>query len=194
MNIPSAVLDLKSSDPSEKTLEILNLLAVEPNLSQRDIAHASGVSLGMVNLVLRRLARTGYLKVTNLDGRKMRYLLTAKGLTSKSNRAYQYVLRSIRAYNQLLGHVERVIAAQIAQNKTHFVIDGEGEIADLVSTVLRAKGDRIQFQFAKDRKSTRNVADEVVIQCNIDNRPVEGISVLETLISAYPPASRGGTL
>lgn len=150
------------------------------------------MSLGMVNLVLRRLVKTGYLKTINLDGRKMRYLLTAKGLASKSNRAYQYVLRSIRAYNQLLSHVERVIAAQIAQHKTRFLIDGEGEIADLVSTVLRAKGDRIQFQFVKKGDVTRGTADEVLIKCNIDDRPVEGISVLETLILAFPPASQGG--
>ena len=191
MNSSLATPDLNAADPSKKTLEILNLLAAQPNLSQRDIATASGMSLGMVNLVLKRLAKTGYLKIVNMDGRKMRYLLTAKGLANKSNRAYHYVLRSIRTYNQLLSHVERVIAGQIAQKKTRFVIDGKGEIADMVSTVLRAKGEDIHFRYADENAANAQNSEEVTIKCNIENKPVEGISVLETLILAFPPAFTG---
>jgi DNA-binding Lrp family transcriptional regulator len=195
MNIPASALasqESDSTDQSEKTLEILNLLASQPNLSQRDIASASGMSLGMVNLVLRRLAKTGYLKIVNLDGRKMRYLLTAKGIANKSNRAYEYVLRSVRTYNQLLNHVEKIISNQIKEGKKNFVIDGNGEIADLVAVILNSKGGQINFRYADGRAPAPTHDDEVTIKCNIQNKPVEGISVLETLILAFPSESNGG--
>ncbi len=69
-----------SAPSSTKSLEVLKLLAETSDLSQRDIALRSGASLGMVNLVLRRLVRTGYIKIVNMDRRKVRYILTAKGL------------------------------------------------------------------------------------------------------------------
>ncbi|MEA2082477.1 MAG: winged helix-turn-helix transcriptional regulator, partial [Elusimicrobiota bacterium] len=66
------------------------LLAVESGeaSSQRKLAGKLNVSLGMVNLCLRRLIKQGYIKTHGLNKRKVQYLLTPKGFTEKMKKTY----------------------------------------------------------------------------------------------------------
>jgi len=64
------------------------LLAVESGeaSSQRKLAGKLNVSLGMINLCLRRLIKQGYVKTHGLNKRKVKYLLTPKDYYKKVKR------------------------------------------------------------------------------------------------------------
>jgi DNA-binding Lrp family transcriptional regulator len=163
-------------------IRILTILADGHHVSQRRLAELSGLSDGMVNLLLRRLTKTGYIKIINLSRRKMRYLLTPKGISEKTNRSYQYLLRAVQTYRQIHDRIAEFVADQLAQGKTRFVVAGEGEIAELVKLVLRSQGDRIQFTAAGHTEELPATDGAVLIHCDINNEPVEGISVLEAVL------------
>ena len=48
-------------------------------ISQRDLARRTGFSVGLVNAVLKKLVRTGYVKTSHLNRRSLEYLLTPSG-------------------------------------------------------------------------------------------------------------------
>jgi EPS-associated MarR family transcriptional regulator len=84
----------------EIRLRILRELEREPKLSQRDLAHVLGVSIGKTNYCLRALVDKGFVKVENFrkSGNKLAYAyqLTPRGITDKVKltRAYLKIKQS----------------------------------------------------------------------------------------------------
>ena len=115
----------------DKEYRLLDVLARDGGLSQRQVAKETGLSLGMVNLILGRLVKTGAIKVVNLNGRTARYLLTPSGVAEKTRCAYEYLQRTIGTFRDLRARIDELIAELHEQGIREFVIDGEGEVADI---------------------------------------------------------------
>ena len=179
------------SSISSNDLRILDILANAGDLSQRQLAQRASLSVGMINLLLRRLALTGCIKVINLDRRKVRYMLTAKGMREKAIRSYHYLVRSLRAYHYFQDYLELIINKQIELGQTQFVIDGEGEIAELFKVILQRKGNAVKFRSVRDSNRPPQPGLEIVLNCNLNNHAVEGISVLEELLNSHSQSLKG---
>ena len=80
-----ALIEPASDDSDAARLAVLRLLAEQPQLSQRDLAVALGVSLGKTNYVLHALLDKGLLKVRNFRRSDNKvayaYVLTPRGMT-----------------------------------------------------------------------------------------------------------------
>jgi DNA-binding MarR family transcriptional regulator len=85
----------------EHDLRILEALAENPEVTQAGLATRLGVAVGSVNWYLKRLIRKGYIKVTHLQRRRLKYLVTPKGLARKGHLALQYMEASLRVYREL---------------------------------------------------------------------------------------------
>ena len=69
------------------------LLKERPNASQRDIAKAIGMSLGMTNSLLKRFSDKGYLYL-KISQRNIQYILTPAGMNELTHRSYRYFKRT----------------------------------------------------------------------------------------------------
>ena len=56
---------------------ILEELEKNPDVTQRDLSEKTGLSLGMVNLLLKKFVKKGFVKLEKLNSRSFRYILTA---------------------------------------------------------------------------------------------------------------------
>jgi DNA-binding MarR family transcriptional regulator len=63
----------------EHEYEVLNHLQENEITTQRRISKRTGLSLGAVNLLLKKMARKGLIKIEKLNSRTMRYILTPQG-------------------------------------------------------------------------------------------------------------------
>lgn len=85
--------------------KILKLLEEDPQLSQRDLARALGVSLGKANYCLQALMDKGLVKVNNFKNHRNKqaymYLLTSKGLTEKARATVRFLDRKVAEYEAL---------------------------------------------------------------------------------------------
>jgi DNA-binding MarR family transcriptional regulator len=178
---------LGSADPTSvagNDLKVLEIIAQSSAVSQRDLAAHSGLSLGMVNLVLKRLVKTGYIQIGMLDRRKMRYFLTPQGLAAKYHRAHDYLSRTIRVYEAYREGINKIIQEQIQNGHTRFVIYGEGDLVDLVKVVLRERDGKVSFRVCAPSNEMMHASDEVPLLCYLpDKNPLHGISVLETILN-----------
>ena len=66
---------------------VISEVAREPGQTQREISRKVGLSLGMTNALLLRLARKGYIKMKQLDWKRTEYLLTLKGAMEKTRKS-----------------------------------------------------------------------------------------------------------
>jgi len=99
-------------DPAH--LGVLRLLEASPSRSQREVAHALGMSLGKVNYVLRALLSKGFVKVQNFRNSKNKrgyaYLLTPEGVAAKAELTRSFLARKIEEYDALRREIERLRA------------------------------------------------------------------------------------
>ena len=86
-------------DASE--LALMREIAREPIQTQRDLSHGTGLSLGMTNLLLKRLTRKGLIKASQLDWKRTQYLLTPKGALEKTRKTYDYARYTVRLFRQI---------------------------------------------------------------------------------------------
>ncbi|MBE0621241.1 MAG: MarR family EPS-associated transcriptional regulator [Burkholderiales bacterium] len=91
------------TDPQR--LELLKLLQEQPQMSQRDLAQAMGVSLGKANYCLNALMEKGLVKLerfrTNPDKRNYAYLLTPAGLKEKTRITMEFLRYKVAEYEAL---------------------------------------------------------------------------------------------
>jgi len=93
---------------------MLRLLQDNPELSQRDLARALGVSNGSVHYALRALVNKGLIKIGNFtasrDKRRYRYILTPKGLAEKAALTGRFLRRKLQEHEILLAEIEALRA------------------------------------------------------------------------------------
>lgn len=83
-----------------RTLKILEKVSDESLASQRDLARELNISLGLVNSFIKRLAHKGYVKAATIPSRRIRYIITPRGLVEKSRLTYRYIQFSYHYYRQ----------------------------------------------------------------------------------------------
>jgi len=98
----------------EVRFRLLRLLNENPEMSQRDLARAVGVSNGGVHYVINALVDKGLLKLSNFsaaeDKRRYAYLLTPKGVEEKTRLTRRFVLRKMAEYKALQAEIEEINA------------------------------------------------------------------------------------
>src|SRR6185295_9343988 len=86
-------------------LEALRVLAARPELSQRELSKALGLSLGKTHYVLHALLDKGLLKIKNFRGNDRKlvyaYLLTPKGVREKVRLTRNFLARKEKEFELL---------------------------------------------------------------------------------------------
>lgn len=96
----------------ETHLKVLRLLQANPELSQRELALALGVSLGKMNYCVHALLGKGFLKARNFrnhrNKRAYAYLLTPEGLAAKAALTARFLKRKMLEYDLLRAEIEQL--------------------------------------------------------------------------------------
>jgi len=107
----------------EVRYKLLKLLEPNPQLSQREVAKALGISLGKVNFCLKALADRGLIKAANFKNSKNKtaymYLLTPRGIEEKARVTARFLQTRMREYEALRAEIEllRDEAERLAQQR-----------------------------------------------------------------------------
>ena len=91
---------------------LLKLLQDNPELTQRALAEAMGVSLGKTNCCLKALVEKGLIKAANFrsnpNKKNYAYLLTPKGIEEKARITLHFLKRKQEEYAALQAEIERL--------------------------------------------------------------------------------------
>jgi DNA-binding MarR family transcriptional regulator len=128
-----------------RELEILTAIGEGRPLSQRARAERLGIALGLVNLYLRRMSRKGYVKITEFPTKpaarkRLRYLLTPKGLAEKSRLTYEHMLYSLNLFRRTRQTLRESLSLMVGQGMKRVALYGPGEAAELAYLTLKEFG------------------------------------------------------
>lgn len=100
---------------------LLRLLHENPEMTQRQLARAVGVSNGGIHFVIKALVDKGFLKLSNFtaaqDKRRYAYLLTPKGAEEKVRLTRRFILRKMAEYAALRDEIEQITAELSEQDQ-----------------------------------------------------------------------------
>ena len=120
-----------------RTLRLLDAIESKNSPSQRDLARALGVSLGLVNSFVRRLAKKGYFKITHLPRNRIRYILTPKGAAEKSRLTYAYLQFSYQFYRDARSKLRGLLKDLINHKVGSVAFFGVGDLAEIAYLSLQ---------------------------------------------------------
>ncbi len=99
---------------------VLRLLQENPEMSQRDLAKAVGISVGGAHYCLNALMEKGLIKIGNFSAaankRRYAYILTPKGIAEKSALTGRFLKRKMAEYEALKAEIETL---QVEMDPAH---------------------------------------------------------------------------
>ncbi len=102
MNTSSLEIDVKA----------LQVLQKSPQINQRELAAALGVSLGKANYCIRALLAKGQIKMQNFKNSKNKlayaYVLTPAGITARADLTAEFLQVKLAEYESLRIEIERL--------------------------------------------------------------------------------------
>ncbi len=156
---------------AEKEFLLIQEISRNPEATQRHLSESLGVSLGTTNLLIRRLARKGLLKVTQLDWKRTRYLLTLEGALEKSRKAYRYTLYTLRIFRQLQDNIASVLQQEYASGRRDFTFVADDELLELLRETAEGFGLKdARFSFFSDFAGIPASA-ELVLYASLERPP-----------------------
>ena len=100
----------------------LKILEQQPDLTQRQLSEALGVSLGKTNYLVKSLIDVGWVKLDGFQRSNSKwgyaYLLTPKGIVEKAAITTRFLVRKQREYNELqeeIAQLQQEVKLQIEQ-------------------------------------------------------------------------------
>jgi DNA-binding MarR family transcriptional regulator len=116
---------------SERELQILEYLERNPDTTQADLATRLGVAVGSVNWYLKRLINKGYVKVRQMQRRRLRYLVTPQGLAEKARLTQAYMQASLQLYRETRAWAQSLLAEVLESGYDAVRVEGDGDLADI---------------------------------------------------------------
>ena len=125
---------LASPPPSEtgryRDLQILDELANNDALTQRDLSKRMGIALGLVNSYIKNLVAKGYITVKNIPSKRYAYYLTPKGFAEKSRLAYDLLSDYTRIYREAKNNYRQLFFELERAGAKRIVFAGADEVAE----------------------------------------------------------------
>ncbi len=116
---------------TERDLVILEQIESDPDVSQAAMANTLEVAVGTINWHLKRLIEKGFVKVSRVERRKLKYIITPEGLALRARLTIDYIQNSFNLYRLVR---ERVIDALVEVKSAGYDtvrIDGSGDVAEV---------------------------------------------------------------
>lgn len=159
----------KMSNLTEKELTVIDRIGDNGGkITQRQIAQHAGFSLGLTNVILKRLAKKGHIKVRQLTPKKMQYILTSKGMVEKTKKSYQYIFRTINEIKNIKKLVAELLITEYRNGNRRFGIIGDSEILDIVEITARGIPSIIVERIGNEGLLSADRGMDIFINCYTD--------------------------
>ncbi|MBW8010260.1 MAG: winged helix-turn-helix transcriptional regulator [Chloroflexi bacterium] len=151
-----------------RDLALLDQIEDDPDITQASLAAHLGVAVGTVNWHLKRLVSKGYVKVKRAQRRKLRYIITPKGIALRAHLTVEYVERSFLLYRKtrqrVQGLLSEVRAAGFSRVSIEGQLNGQEDIADICRLTSLEQG----IQVVEDEGVPTLRVEGVKVSLNMD--------------------------
>ena len=124
-----------------KCFFVLDALNEYQITTQRQLSEKAGISLGHVNYVIKVLLKKGLIKIDSFyqssNKKNYIYLLTPKGLETKSRLAARFVVSKLKEYSQFKRKIKEKLALIESKGHVNIVLVGPEIVKDFVDKMIK---------------------------------------------------------
>lgn len=157
---------------TSKEFSILSYIDQNSDATQRDLSEYMGVSLGTINILMKKLVRKGLVKIERLQPNSVKYFLTPRGIADKIERTYGYIVRTYRELAVLRTRLANILRSLVANKNRDAVwfFGPEDDFSFLLREILESEfsvpSSRVVSQISQAMQKAPNV---LVLTWNIDS-------------------------
>jgi len=145
-------------NPSDTELQLLETIYSKQGapevLSQRDLAGAAGLSLGMTNALIKRFIGRGWVKLMHISGRSLKYILTTEGMEEVLRRSISFFTRAVRSASLYREKIDAFVRGLAKTGFAVVVLEGPAELDFLFDYSCERHG----LEFVKNPLGARRKA------------------------------------
>ncbi len=124
----------------EKELLLIRKLHSDPKITQREMAKATGLSLGSINVLLKHMVNKGIIKLEKKTKNSIMYHLTSLGIKRKSEETYRYISEAYAFLKEIELNIEEFLKS-ISYDGYKVVVFGEkDDLRELINIKLNSVG------------------------------------------------------
>lgn len=121
----------------EREFELINIVGAEIGANQRRLSRLMDLSLGMTNMLIRRLISKGFIRIEQLNRRKVQYILTPQGFAEKMRKSVNYTLKTINSIGLIKSRVQAILLDLHKDGTRDFFIVGKSDLSILIEMVAK---------------------------------------------------------
>jgi len=144
---------------------ILEELEKNSNITQRDLSEKTGLSLGMVNLLLKKFIKKGFVKLERLNSKSFRYILTPEGFKEKSKKTIEYMKIYYRRTLLIKQNIERIIQTY-GRNRTYVLFGKDKEMKEIIEGILK----ELRVKYITENDLEKIESTNVVLYWNVEDK------------------------
>ncbi|MFH0753769.1 MAG: winged helix-turn-helix transcriptional regulator [Candidatus Omnitrophota bacterium] len=173
----------------EREFELINIIGGELGANQRDISRQMELSLGMTNMLIRRLLSKGYIRIQQLNKKKVEYILTPQGFAEKMRKSVHYTMKTIHSIGLIKRRLSDVLVKAYGDGHRKYYILGSSDLAGLIEIVLKDKL-KSGYEVVHVDQIAPAMADGVVLLCRENaGVPLDGLVVIDLINALANDAS-----
>lgn len=160
---------------------IMSEVADNENVTQRELSTKLGVSVSTINVLMNKMIREGLIKMKQVSGRQVLYMLTPMGIVEKARKTSSYLRGHYRIIYETNEKIKSLLDEYIHENdEIHLLIcDNEmGEILEMVANEYMDshRDSKIKLIYQNDNidyTENNELSDAVLLHMNVEEDIIE---------------------
>ena len=181
-----------SEHDHEYDRQILQAIASSDRVTQRSLSGELGVALGLTNLLIRRLVGKGYVRMSKMGTRHVRYFMTPAGLEALGRATRASMANTVHLYTETREHIRASLTdlsqrcAPVANGEKRVVFYGAGDVAEIAYVSLQ-RTDLTLVGVVDDKKRGRffdlEISDPAMLTCET----LSGVPYSQLIVASIRP-------
>jgi DNA-binding MarR family transcriptional regulator len=176
-------MENKTNGHSNNEYIIMNEIAENQNISQRELSRKLGLSLGTVNLLINKMIKEGVLKMEQVSQKQVMYMLTPAGMIEKAKKTVSYLKSHYRVIYETKDKIITVLNQFSQEYENMIILKSDDEIGHIVQIALseyQAKNKDVNFKIFNEPFDLETVKhlmneDDTVLLYAIENEKLSGM-------------------
>ena len=144
---------------------ILEELEKNSNITQRDLSEKTGLSLGMVNILLKKFIKKGFVKLERLNSKSFRYILTPEGFKEKSKKTIEYMKIYYGRTLLVKQNIERIIQTY-GRNRTYILFGQDKEMEEIIEGILK----ELKVDYMTENDITKIDGSKIILYWDMEDK------------------------
>ena len=166
----------------EREFELINIIGGQLGANQRDLSRHMDLSLGMTNMLIRRLLSKGYIRIRQLNKVKVEYILTSKGFAEKMRKSVRYAVKTLDSIGLIKKNLAVLLKTLYSTGTRKFYILGSSDLAGLIEMVMTELA-LAGCELVRVNEIAPALSDGAVLICreNVDLSQVQGLKTVNVI-------------